>query len=134
MMIGQSMTPNTLQNIEVYLKSGSWVLASPADFMTYIYSVDRNDYLNQFFQTASTATVRISNLIPESPYTLCAYIVNVFGVSGAINCINLYTMTWGTVIKAKLSFTAALTGQQLNNVICFFTTISATNQLYLVDQ
>ena len=63
-MIGQSMTSNTLQNIEVYLKSGTWVLASPADFMSYIYTADRSDYLKQFFQSASTATVRISNLIP----------------------------------------------------------------------
>mgnify|MGYP002363282107 CR=1 FL=1 len=133
-MIGQSVTPNTLQAIEVYLKSGTWTLATKSDFMTHIYTVDRDNRLQQFFQTASTSTIRISNLVPETQYTLCAYIVNVFGVVGATNCVNLNTMAWGTIIKAKLTFSTVLNAQQLNNVICFFTAVVGTNQLYLVDQ
>jgi hypothetical protein len=42
-------------------------------------------------------------------------------------------MTWGTVIKAKLTFSQTLTDQQLNNVICFFTSVVGTSQLYLLD-
>lgn len=101
--------------------------------MSHIYTSDRDDRIQQFFQAASTATIRIKNLIPESSYTLCAYIINMFGVSGSTTCVNLYTMSWGTVIKAKLSFTSTLTSQQLNNVICYFTAAAGTNQLYLVD-
>jgi hypothetical protein len=127
------MTPNSLQNIQVNIKSGTWVLASNADFMNQMYTNDRDNRIFQFFQTASTSTVRINNLIPESPYTLCAYIVNLFGSAGPTTCINLNTMTWGTVIKARLSFPSSLTAQQLNNVICFFTKVVNTNQLYLVD-
>ena len=133
-MIGQSVVPNTLQAIQVYLKSGQWLLATKSDFMTHIYTVDRDHRLQQFFQTASLSTVRISNLVPESQYTLCAFIVNVFGVVGTTTCLNLNTMAWGNVIKAKLSFSSVLNAQQLNNVICFFTAAVGTNQLYLVDQ
>lgn len=133
MMIGQSMNPLSLQNLQVYIKSATWVLASPADFLSRIYTSDRDNRIQQFFQTASTATIRINNLIPESAYTLCAYIVNVFGYAGSIKCANLFTMNWGTVMKATVSFTQSLTAQQLNNVICYFTAAVATNQLYLVD-
>ena len=133
MMLGQSKTPNTLQTQQVNIKSGVWTLASNSDFMTHIYTDDRDDRIYQFFQTASTSTVRIANLIPESPYTLCAYIINVFGSVGQTTCINLYTMSWGTAIKARLSFSSALTSQQLNNVMCYFTKVVGTNQLNLVD-
>lgn len=134
MMIGQSVTPNSLQAIQVYLKSGTWTLATKSDFMSHIYTVDRDNRIQQFFQIASLTTIRINNLVPESQYTLCAFIVNVFGVAGVTNCLNLNTMAWGTVIKAKLSFSTILNAQQLNNVICFFTSAANTNQLYLIDQ
>ena len=42
-------------------------------------------------------------------------------------------MSWGTVHKARLTFSKTLTAQELNNVICYFTAISGTNQLYLAD-
>jgi hypothetical protein len=50
-----------------------------------------------------------------------------------MKCLNLVTMTWGIVIKAKLSFTSALNSQQLNNIICYFTKVVDTNQLNLID-
>ena len=133
MMIGQSMTPVSLQNMQVSIKSGTWVLASPADFLNKIYTADRDNRIQQIFQTASTTTIRINSLIPESAYTLCAYIINVFGTASSITCSNLFTMNWGTVMKATLSFTQSLTPQQLNNVICYFTAAVGTSQLYLVD-
>ena len=133
MMIGSNQSSKTLQSMQVYIKSGTWLLSSPADFMSRIYTADRDEKIQQFFQAASTRTIRISNLLPESPYTLCAYIINLFGVAGSTTCVNLYTMSWGTILKAKLTFSSALTYQQLNNVVCFFTAISGTNQLYLVD-
>jgi hypothetical protein len=133
MMIGQSMTPLSLQNMQVSIKSGIWLLASPADFLNRIYTSDRDNRIQQIFQTASTTTTRINNLIPESAYTLCAYIINVFGSTSSITCSNLFTMSWGTVMKASVSFTQSLTPQQLNNVICYFTAAVGTSQLYLVD-
>jgi hypothetical protein len=132
-IIGQSMTPLSLQNLQVYIKSGTWVLASQNDFLSKIYTSDRDNRIQQFFQSASTTTIRISNLIAESAYTLCAYIVNVFGTASSITCSNLFTMNWGTVMKASLSFNQTLTAQQLNNVICYFTAVVGTSQLYLVD-
>ena len=133
MMVGSSKTPNSLQNLQVYLKSNTWILASPSDFMNHIYTNYRDDRISQFFQLASTSTVRIKNLIPEYPYTLCDYLINLFGVVGDMKCLNLVTMTWGTVIKAQLSFTSALNSQQLNNIICYFTKVIDTNQLNLID-
>lgn len=35
-----------------------------ADFKTNMYVTDRDNRLGQFFQTASTSTVRLNNLIP----------------------------------------------------------------------
>jgi hypothetical protein len=64
MMVGSSKTPNSLQNLQVYLKSNIWILASPSDFMNHIYTNYRDDRIYQFFQLASTSTVRIKNLIP----------------------------------------------------------------------
>jgi len=63
-MAGSSKTPNSLQNLQVYLKSNIWILASPSDFMNHIYTSYRDDRIYQFFQLASTSTVRIKNLIP----------------------------------------------------------------------
>ena len=119
--------------MQVLTKGGSWLLASPSDFFSFLYTADRDQRLAQFFQTASTSTVRIDNLVPESPYTLCAYLINSFSVVSSVACLDLYTMTWGTVHKATLSFSKTLTAQELNNVICYFTAISGTNQLYLAD-
>lgn len=119
--------------MQVYTKSGQWILASRADFFSRLYTTDRDKRITQFFQAASTTTIRISNLFPETPYTLCAYLVNAFGVVSSPACLNLYTMAWGTAIKARLYFSSVLSPQQLNNVLCFFTVSSGTNQLYLVD-
>lgn len=133
MAIGSGVTTNSLQNMQVYTKSGQWILASKTDFFTRLYTADRDNRITQFFQVASTTTIRINNLFPESPYTLCAYLINAFGVVSSPACLNLYTMAWGTAIKAKLSFSSVLNPQQLNNVLCFFTISAGTNQLYLVD-
>lgn len=133
MALGQSVATNSLQNMQVLTKGGQWVITSQSDFFNKLYTSDRYDRINQFFQAASTSTVRISDLVPESPYTLCAYLINVFGVVSPAVCLNLYTMSWGTAIKAKLSFTSTLSSQELNNVLCFFTVVSGTSQLYLVD-
>ena len=119
--------------MQVLTKAGNWLLASPLDFFTHLYTSDRDQRISQFFQTASTTSVRISNLQPESPYTLCAYLINVFGDVSPMTCLDLYTMSWGTALKAKLTFTKSLSAQELNNVICYFTAASGTDQLYLVD-
>lgn len=111
MMLGQNQTPLDLQSIQIYLKSNKWYLKSPSGFMTHIYASDVDNRLGQFFQTASTSIVRINNLLPESFYTLCTYIVNSFGVQSSSKCIQLSTMSWGTVIKASLRFTRTLTAQ-----------------------
>ena len=42
-------------------------------------------------------------------------------------------MAWGTALKAQLTFSQTLTSQELNNVICYFTATSGSNQLYLAD-
>lgn len=119
--------------MQLYTKNNQWVLASKSDYFNRLYTVDRDSRITQFYQTASTTTIRISDLVPESPYTLCAYLINAFRVVSPLACLNLYTMTWGSAIKARLSFSSVLTSQQLNNVLCFFTISSGTNQLYLVD-
>jgi len=119
--------------MQVSIKSGTWLLASTADFLSRIYTSDRDNRIQQIFQIASTTTIRINNLIPESAYTLCAYVINVFGIASSLTCSNLFTMNWGTVMKASVSFTQPLTPQQLNNVICYFTAVVGTSQLYLVD-
>lgn len=54
-------------------------------------------------------------------------------VSSQVTCIQLSTLTWGTIMKARLSFTSSLNTQQLNNVLCYFTSATATNQYYLAD-
>ena len=43
------------------------------------------------------------------------------------------TLTWGTIQKARVTFTTTLTAQQLNNVLCYFTSATSTNQYYLAD-
>lgn len=64
MILGQNQTPLDLQSIQVYIKSNIWVLSAQTDFMTHLSTVDKDNRLNQFFQIASTATIRISNLVP----------------------------------------------------------------------
>ena len=97
--------------MQVLTKAGSWIIASPADFFTFIYTADRDQRLAQFFQVASTETIRIDNLVPESPYTLCAYLINSFSVVSTVTCLDLYTMTWGNALKATLTFSQTLTTQ-----------------------
>jgi hypothetical protein len=78
LMLGQNMSPLDIQSIQVYIKSNTWILSAESNFLNHIYTNDLDNRLGQFFQTASTTTVRIQNLIPETFYTLCAYIVNSF--------------------------------------------------------
>ena len=80
MILGQSATIKTLDEMQVFTKAGAWMVASPVDFFNFLYTSDRDQRLAQFFQTASTTTKRIDNLLPESPYTLCAYLINSFSV------------------------------------------------------
>ncbi len=79
--------------------------------MTRIGTKDIDNRLGQFFQSASTSTVRLSNLLPETFYTLCTYLINVYGVTSSATCIQLSTMTWGTMLKASIRFTHTLTAQ-----------------------
>ncbi len=111
MALGQNIIPLDLQSIQVYLKSNKWVLSAPTDFMTHIYTIDVDNRVGSFFQLASTSAVRISNLLPESFYTLCAYLVNNYGAVSPVNCLQLSTMAWGTIIKANLKFTKVLNSQ-----------------------
>jgi hypothetical protein len=133
MQLGQNMSPLSLQAIQLNIKTNTWVLAAATDFMSQIYTTDVDDRVGQFFQTASTTTVRLSALVPQAFYTLCAYAVNVFSVSSTVTCLQLSTMTWGSVIKASIRFSQSLTAQQLNNVLCYFTIASGSSQGYLVD-
>ena len=133
MAIGDSPAMETLENMQVLTKSNSWSLASPIDFFTRIYTVDRDSRIAQFYQNASTSTIRIDNLHSESPYKLCGYLINMFGVVSDISCLSLNTMSWGTVHKARLSFTKTVDSQELNNILCFFTAIAGTHQMYLLD-
>jgi hypothetical protein len=64
MVLGQNVAPLDLQSIQVNLKSNNWLLSAPSDFMNHVYTTDVDNRLAQFFQTASTTTVRISNLLP----------------------------------------------------------------------
>lgn len=64
MVLGSGVTTNTLPNMQVLTKAGSWILASPADQFTKLYNTDRDQRIAQFFQTASTTTIRIDNLHP----------------------------------------------------------------------
>lgn len=133
MVIGDGTATNSLQNMQVLTKSGNWVLASPSDQFAKLYNSDRDQRITQFFQAASTTTIRIDNLYPESPYTLCAYLINSFNVVSPVTCLNLFTMSWGSALKARLTFSKTLSPQELNNVICFFTWAAGTDQRYLVD-
>lgn len=101
--------------------------------MTRIFTTDRDNRVGSFYQAASTTPFRLDNLIPQTFYTLCAYLVNSFGVTSTSTCLQVSTMTWGSIIKASLRFTHALTAQELNNVICFFTLASGTSKYYLID-
>lgn len=133
MVLGQNVAPLDLQSIQVYIKANRWVLETQSDFMSHIYTHDLDSRLGQFFQPASTAAVRIGNLLPETFYTLCAYIINTFGVASSATCSQLSTMSWGSMIKASIVFSHILSAQELNNVLCFFTAAAGTSQLYLVD-
>lgn len=133
MVLGSSPTMESLQNLQVYTKSGQWVLASQTDFKQALYTSDRDNRIVQFYQTASTRTIRIDNLVQESPYKLCAYLIDIYSVASQATCLQLTTMTWGTALKAKVKFSKVLTSQELNNILCFFTRAAGTNQLYLVD-
>lgn len=64
LMLGQNRTPLDLQSIQVYIKTNKWLLQTQSDFLTYIYANDLDNRFVQFFQAASTATIRISNLLP----------------------------------------------------------------------
>lgn len=64
MMVGANMIPLDLQSIQIYMRLNTWVLQCSADFMNYIYTTDIDNRFGQFFQAASTTTVRISNLLP----------------------------------------------------------------------
>ena len=63
-MYGQSAVVKSLNDMQVFTKAGAWIVATPADFFTYLYTSDRDQRLAQFFQVASTSTIRIDNLIP----------------------------------------------------------------------
>ena len=89
--------------------------------------------MGQFYQEANTTTVRFDGLQAEQHYTLCAYIVNLFGSSSSSTCLSLTTASWGQIIKATVRYSQTLTAQELNDVLCFFTTSSSTNQEYLID-
>jgi len=133
MQLGQNMQPLSLQAIQLNIKTNTWVLAAETDFMNEIYTTDVDNRVGQFFQTASTSTIRLSGLVPEAFYTLCVYAINVFSVSSNVTCLQLSTMTWGSVIKASVRFSQSLTAQQLNNVLCYFTIASGSSKSYLVD-
>ena len=64
MILGQSAAVKTLEEMQVLTKAGNWMITSPIDFFTFLYTSDRDQRLAQFFQTASTTTIRIDNLIP----------------------------------------------------------------------
>jgi hypothetical protein len=111
LMLGKDKTAPSIQSLQVDVKNNLWIMECPNDFFTRIYANDRDYRIGQFFQTASQTTKRFSNMFPETFYTLCAYIENTNSVISAANCINLETLSWGSVTKATITFSKTLSTQ-----------------------
>lgn len=57
---------------------------------------------------------------------MCMYLVTFNNVVSQVNCLSVQTQTWGTVMRAQLSYTSSLTADNLNKILCFFAKQPAT--------
>ena len=73
------------------------------------------------------------NLLPERYYTFCAYLENYNSVISAPSCLSVQTQAWGSIMKAKVTFSTTVLPDQLNKVLCFFTKQIDTEIGYVVD-
>lgn len=101
---------------------------------TAMYVKDRDLRVGaEIRSTSGVFTLRQNNMLPERYYTLCAYLETFYNIVTTPNCITVQTQVWGSIMKAKVSFTSALNDQNLNNVLCFFTKRIDTEVSYVVD-
>lgn len=102
--------------------------------MTRLYVSERDMRTGLNVRTSTAMyTLRISDLLPERYYTLCLYLETFNSIMTQANCLSVYTQTWGVIMRAKISFTSALTADNLNKILCFFTKNINTQVGYVVD-
>lgn len=134
LQLGNQVPPLDALNLKVQVKSLNLTLQSQSDFLTYVYTQDRDYRVGMISAaTAGNNPITFSNLLPQKTYTLCAYFENMFGVNTQAVCRSFTTQSWGVVSKAFVSFSKSLASNELNNILCFFVKEVAAKITNIVD-
>jgi hypothetical protein len=132
--LGSGLQPIDALTLKVQVKSLNLTLESQADFLTHIYTQDRDYRVNMIAASiAGNNQVTFSNLLPQRAYTLCAYFENQFGANTNSVCQTFTTLSWGVISKASISFSKSLASNELNNILCFFVKNVAAKITNIVD-
>lgn len=59
LQLGKDKSPLSVLQIQVLLKANKWSLESQSDFMSRIYTSDRDNRVGSFYQSASTTPIRL---------------------------------------------------------------------------
>jgi hypothetical protein len=124
--VGTWTSPSmTLASIEAAVQSGQFIIQSPSDMLTWVYSSDRDLQVNSLSVTKrGSSTLNISGLRPSKIYTFCAYLVNTNATSSNAQC-STFNTTDEPLLKAIFTFTTPINPSQMNNLLCFLATAAS---------
>jgi hypothetical protein len=71
--LGANVQPMDALSLKVQIKSINLTLQSQSDFLTHIYTADRDYRVNMLKAVTGNTQITFSNLLPQKSYTLCAY-------------------------------------------------------------
>lgn len=75
LQLGRNMPAIDIIQHQIYLKNNQYTIESNSDFMTYMYTNDRDVRIGVSIRTASGVfTLRQSNMLPDRYYTFCVYL------------------------------------------------------------
>lgn len=118
--LGSNVPPMDIINLKIQFKSMNLTIESQNDFLTHIYTKDRDYRVDMIPVATGHNQITFSNLLPQKAYTLCAYFENQFGANTDAICQTFSTLTWGFMSKSYIKFTKALNGTELNRILCFY--------------
>ena len=129
------MEPLNEVDLKIRVKNHEEVIESMEEFMTTRISInERDSRVGHIVKSAGMDTANFTELLPERWYTFCFYLETHYSEITSAVCESFQTKQWGTITKAKISFSSPpLLDENLNKVLCFFTKEVDTEILYLLD-
>lgn len=98
-----------------------------------VYSRLRDNRVGVMVVSLGDNSFALEGLHPDTPYTVCGYLLTQFLAPTAAVCANVTTAAWGPLQKAFFTFSKDLSTAEMNRLLCYLIKKVSTQGKFLVN-